>query len=125
MGEPRHRVFVYGTLLAGEANHHVLGGAACLAETATLPHFALMNLGAYPALVDAAEGRGVPVHGEVYEVDDETLARLDVLEDYPKLYDRRVITLADDSQALTYVMHRQRLPRRRLIACGNWRRRHG
>lgn len=125
MGEPRHRVFVYGTLLAGEVNHHVLGDAACLAEMATLPHFALMNLGAYPALVDAAEGQGVPVHGEVYAVDDETLARLDALEGYPNIYDRRMVTLADNSEALTYVMDARRLTKRRPIAGGDWRRRHG
>lgn len=39
------------------------------------------------------------VKGEVYSVDQQMLARLDILEDYPKFYDREVqaITVDDES----------------------------
>lgn len=80
-GSPAHRVFVYGTLKAGKRNHavntgHRLGGTWCTVH----PH-PLLVVGPtrLPWLVDRP-GEGHPVRGEVYEVDDAGLARMDALE---------------------------------------------
>ena len=66
------RVFVYGTLLAGEPNHRVLTGARLVAKARTEPAFELRDLGPFPGLVS---GGAHAVAGEVYEVDEATLAR--------------------------------------------------
>jgi gamma-glutamylcyclotransferase (GGCT)/AIG2-like uncharacterized protein YtfP len=111
------RVFVYGTLLAREPNHHVLGGAEFLGPARTAPAFDLYSFGPYPGLVAGGQTRVV---GELYAVDDETLARLDWLEGYPHLYDRVEIAL-EVGTAIAYTVRRDQvwgLPR---VAGGDWR----
>ena len=71
------RVFVYGTLLAGEPNHRLLARARLVTEARTKPAFELRDLGSSPRLV---RGGAHAVAGEVYEVDEATLAALDRLE---------------------------------------------
>ena len=113
-----HRVFVYGTLLSGEPNHRVLTGARFLGPARTVPAFELASLGPYPALVP---GGDVAVVGELYEVDDAGLARLDWLEGYPELYDRQEIALTDGTRAIAYLQRpaqAEGLPR---IGSGDWR----
>lgn len=96
-----HRVFVYGTLLRGLANHHWLEGGRFVAPAVTAEPLLLVDLGDYPALL---EQPGTPVVGEVWEVDDRGLERLDRLEDYPALYDRRPVRLQSGESALVYVL---------------------
>ena len=72
-----HRVFVYGTLLGGGPNHRLLRRSRLVGEDTTADGFALHNLGPFPGMVRATAGH---VRGEVYEVDDATLAALDRLE---------------------------------------------
>ena len=61
-----YRVFVYGTLLAGEPNHQLLRTAAFEGESRTVDGFALFDLGAFTGMLRAESGI---VHGEVYRVD--------------------------------------------------------
>ncbi len=112
------RVFVYGTLLAGEANHHLLEGARLAGAARTRPVFALANLGYFPALVD---GGASSISGEVYEVDAATLARLDVLEGHPRFYRRRRVALDDGTHAHTYVLSPEQAAGRPIIDSGDWR----
>lgn len=113
-------VFVYGTLLSGEPNHDVLGGARFVAEGRTEAVFELRDLGAYPGLVD---GGRQSVVGEVYEVDEETLCSLDRFEDHPRLYHRRRVVLVDGTLVETYVLSRGRAEGAALIESGSWRHR--
>ncbi len=114
------QVFVYGTLLVGEANHDLLGGAAFVSEGATPPDFELRDLGGYPALV---QGGSVAVPGEVYEVDEEQLLELDRFEDHPRLYVRKGIVLADGRRVETYVMSAPQAAGAPVIESGSWRQR--
>jgi gamma-glutamylcyclotransferase (GGCT)/AIG2-like uncharacterized protein YtfP len=101
----RHRVFVYGTLMKGEHHHEVLKNAQFVGLTETQASFELVQIDYYPALLPQGSAR---VMGEVYEVDDATLAQLDELEEVPDYYVRERITLADDSEAFVYIMPRER-----------------
>jgi gamma-glutamylcyclotransferase (GGCT)/AIG2-like uncharacterized protein YtfP len=81
--------FVYGTLLPGQPNYHLWGGAIRSERAAFLPNsrlydMALLNLGHYPMLVEE-QGKQVVV-GMLVEVEpgffDAVLRTLDLLEDY-------------------------------------------
>jgi gamma-glutamylcyclotransferase (GGCT)/AIG2-like uncharacterized protein YtfP len=83
-----HRVFVYGTLKNGFWNHHLLKGCEFVGDAATVPTYKMIENGFPVVMPDPA---GKPLAGEIYTVDDETLARLDQLEREGSSYDRRLI----------------------------------
>ena len=117
--EARTLVFVYGTLLVGESNHRLLKGAQLISdEGRTQPGFRLYDLGRYPALVRDGDHAVV---GEVYEVDEPTLAALDRLEGHPELYRRTGIVLADDTPVETYLMTPAQVAGYPVITTGSWR----
>lgn len=85
------RVAVYGTLKKGLSNHHYMKTARFLGED-QLHNLVLCDLGPYPgARLEPSAG----ITLEVYEVDSQTLAQLDILEDIDErnstqgLYHRR------------------------------------
>jgi len=73
-------VFVYGTLKRYHANHSFLHEQGFLGMAMTHPLYRLYDLGGYPGMV-LDEAACISVHGEVWEVDAESLAKLDELED--------------------------------------------
>lgn len=98
-------VFVYGTLKRNEPNYHVIDPAKhqCpettgvskfvgSARTETLFPLVIGTRFNIPFLLDKP-GHGHSIKGEVYEVDDKVLVKLDALEDYPTFYDREVQTM--------------------------------
>jgi len=121
MSAARSKVFVYGTLLAGEPNSRLLSRAQRIGDARTEEGFTLFDLGAFPAMVRAREGIVV---GELYEVDRETLAALDRLEGDPSFYRRTAITLAPPMQAepvWTYLLRPEQVAGRIRIESGSWR----
>lgn len=120
MQSARTRIFVYGTLLRGEDNHHFLRSASYLGSARTAPRFQLFDVGPYPALVD---GGAMAVVGELYEVDVETLAALDDLEDHPEVYRRTEISLDDGTVAQAYLLVGASAEGLAVIASGDWRQR--
>jgi gamma-glutamylcyclotransferase (GGCT)/AIG2-like uncharacterized protein YtfP len=95
-----HRVFVYGTLRRGEANHDRIAGALRLGPARAVG-FSLLDMGPYPGM---RPGSGV-VFGELYAVDDRHLEALDDFEGHPHLFKRSTITLADGSKAEAWLWH--------------------
>ena len=87
-----HWVFVYGTLKRGWPNHPLL--RHCLFEGAfvTCERYPLVIAGTHytPFLLWCCQ-RGKHVRGEVYRVDDDELAMLDVLENVGENYRRERI----------------------------------
>lgn len=73
-----HYVAVYGTLKRGYDNHRLLMNARFLG-TDHLRSIVLYDLGPFPGALERPAG---PVLVEVYEVDDQQMARLDALEGY-------------------------------------------
>ena len=116
----RH-LFVYGTLMSGEANAHHMTEVP---REAGSVQGTLHDCGAYPAL---ALGKG-EVWGEVVELPLQRLAGMDALEGVAPagapggMYRRsvlRVRTAAGEGRAYAYVMDdAARFPR---IAAGDWR----
>jgi gamma-glutamylcyclotransferase (GGCT)/AIG2-like uncharacterized protein YtfP len=105
-------VLCYGTLKKGYSNHRCISEQKyiCKAKTAE-SNFQLYNVGggAYPAAVISEKGRHI--EGELYEVDDEGMKRLDWLEGVSHgLYARKSIQVIkeDDSQetAIIYIFER-------------------
>lgn len=75
------RVFVYGTLLPGESNHHIV--APFLAAEPPVPGSVrglLYDAGPYPGLVP--DPQGTDVRGMWLSVTPEGLAAMDELEEY-------------------------------------------
>lgn len=112
------RVFVYGTLLAGEGNHRLLEGARLVCAAITRPEYRMHDMGYFPAIVAGGE---CAIVGEVYEVTALTLAQLDRLEGHPRFYRRTAIRLACGMQVETYLMPAATVAGRGVIGSGNWR----
>lgn len=116
-----HKIFTYGTLRKGHYNHPILEKSTYLGKAQTNPAFTMLNLGAYPGIVH--QGR-TPIIGEVYEVDDQTLKRLDRLESHPNFYERvpLEVTLENDTVAVEgYVLPAKWLDdRAAIIDSGDW-----
>jgi gamma-glutamylaminecyclotransferase len=83
-------LFVYGTLKRTCSNHHWLGVARYIDEAHTQQCFALYTIG-YPFLVK--QPSLYPVHGELYQIDEVDLLRVDELERHPDDYCREIITV--------------------------------
>jgi gamma-glutamylaminecyclotransferase len=86
-------VFVYGTLKRGFRLNPVMeaGGARFLGEAITAGKFAMW--GRHFPYVASCRG-GSQVVGELYDVSDELLARLDQIEGAPHHYQRRKIRVS-------------------------------
>jgi gamma-glutamylcyclotransferase (GGCT)/AIG2-like uncharacterized protein YtfP len=93
-------LFVYGTLMRGMRNHAYLEKATLVGPASTKPEFELMYNGSIPAARAGSEA----IVGELYEVTDEVLSTLDVLEEVStKLYEKKQIMLADGKEATIYL----------------------
>lgn len=90
-------VFVYGTLMNGESNHHFLENSSCLG-TSTVEGYDMYNVGWYPAIV-AGDGM---IIGELYEVPQEDMSRIDMLEGEGSLYIRKCEMTSSESLAYIY-----------------------
>lgn len=115
------RVFVYGSLRKGESNHRLLavpGARLIMAKARTEPGYELRELGAFPGMVRGGAGE---VIGEVYEVDEATLAALDRLEGHPGFYTRSPVALEDGTAVEAYLLSPEQVSGRRLILSGDWR----
>jgi len=114
-----YRVFVYGTLLQGEANHRLLRDARLIRPARTPAEFDLLHLGGFPAM---ARGGRTAVRGEIYDVDRNLLRRLDRLEGHPHFYRRERIELEGGDSALAYLLNGAQIVGYPRIASGDWRR---
>lgn len=104
-----HRVFVYGTLMKGLRNSHFLDNARFVSETQTADSsYEMIQFPSTsspgnitPGVVKNGKDR---IAGEIYLVDDHTLALLDKLEEVGTEYTRERVTLKGGCSALTYFL---------------------
>lgn len=88
-------LFVYGTLKRGGTNHHLLRSQHWIADGRTEPRFALYDLSDYPGLVRTTD-RPEAITGELWQVDEASLAWLDEFEECGLLFERELIPVYDD-----------------------------
>jgi len=99
------KIFVYGSLMKGFPNHHHLYDSKLIVKTITREKYHMFSLGAFPAVVESIDTGHI--FGEVYEVNDNVLATLDLIESNGSFYERKEISLVDvDEPAwLYFIMH--------------------
>lgn len=110
-------VLVYGSLKRGFGNHHWLEGARFLRE-GVMQGLALFDLGPFPMAVPASDG--ALLHGELYGVDATQLARLDLLEGTPRLYERWRHPLVGGGEAWVYVGRPAQVRHSPRLSDGRW-----
>ncbi len=102
-------LFVYGTLLHGESNHHVLDGASLL-YTGGMLEAKMYDTGkGYPAI---ELSKGSTIIGDVYEILDHMWLNLDYLEGFTgnpttDLYSKEIVkvqTLEGLIEAVVYTV---------------------
>jgi gamma-glutamylcyclotransferase (GGCT)/AIG2-like uncharacterized protein YtfP len=97
MTGPVSHVFVYGTLKRGHGNHRLLADNRVIGEAVSLDRYMMWGQGI--PFIAPDDDDGSPVAGELYEVDADTLAKLDRLEGHPDWYCRelRSFTIAGET----------------------------
>ena len=116
----KHLVFVYGTLRRGgvRAMPDIFPDSKFIGIARVSGR--LYDLGAYPGLLlDESDS---PVIGEVYEIDDEILSKLDDIEASSN-YRRKQVEVSLRNRGMTcwvYEPDSKSYPRRILITSGDW-----
>ena len=86
------RVFVYGTLMQGERASSMLKSGVYKGEY-MLDGYATYDLGPFPAI---KEEKGGIVTGELYEIPDTLIERLDAYESEGSLYKRATVSVKNE-----------------------------
>lgn len=100
----RTRVFVYGSLKRGYGLEHNLDHQLFIGED-VLHGYHMISLGVYPAIFRTAATADCRVHGEVYDVTNACLNRLDEVEGVPNFYHRATVRLETHGAAQVYCHH--------------------
>lgn len=116
----KHLVFVYGTLRRGgvRAMPDIFPGSEFVGSASVRGQ--LYDFGEYPGLLPGESGS--PVAGEVYEVSEELLQKLDDIE-APAYYSRREVEVSLGGRSVTCWVYEPDLklyPSRTLITSGDW-----
>lgn len=100
----KYRVFVYGSLKKNGWNHSLLEQSNFLGK-AYIRGYSLYHVASYPGMIKS-ENRLEQVYGELYEIDEPTLKRLDSLESEGYLYKRELVSVRcnhENIDAYTYI----------------------
>ena len=115
------RIFVYGTLRQGFGNYErFLTDSKFVGNAQTVNNYTMFKSGIPFVNPNIAS---YPIVGEVYDVTDEVLARLDRLEGHPDWYYRKVIPVvildtAEETRAAIYFNNYQE---KQMLAVGDFK----
>ncbi len=110
-------LFVYDASMSGLAESARLASARLVGPAATEPRYELIDMGTHVAL---ASGGTVSVRGEVYAVEPQLLAKLDV-DNGPRLLLRALVRLEDGRDVHAHVLESDQVRGRRRIRSGDYR----
>lgn len=110
-----HTVFVYGSLKRGFPNSFLLRDSEF--QGLDTIRGTMYSLGAFPAVTKEDTNL---ILGEVYEVDDATLERLDMLEGHPRFYCREEVTTGGRVRAWVYLLPQDKLGHSVKVESGVW-----
>ena len=116
------KLVVYGTLMTGEGNHSLCANAVNITPCTIVGTLYDTGLG-FPAFEQTGD---TVVHAELIEIPFVDWSRVDGLEGYPRLYDRKLIqaTLSDGSTDTGWVYIMNKLPASaKVIPSGDWKKR--
>jgi gamma-glutamylaminecyclotransferase len=113
-----NKLFVYGTLKRQHSRNSILSAASFIQEIQTLPLYTMINLGAFPGILDTG---GSVIYGEVYEVDDSILEICDVIEGHPSFYKRKLVKLDKGMKAEAYFLPKAHYNTYPVIESGIWK----
>jgi len=89
----KNYVFTYGTLKQGFGNHRLLETSKYISTTTTTEKYFMGSYSAFPIVIE--NNADYNIVGEVYEVSDDTMYQLDLLEGNGTLYQRKTVRVKD------------------------------
>lgn len=102
------RVFVYGTLKMGQVNNPLMSKSKAdfLGYDTITGNFKLYDMGGCPALTHAeVDNNQTSIKGQIFVVDNEGLASLDLFEGHPNFYIReKLVTDRLEKRVWVYFM---------------------
>jgi gamma-glutamylcyclotransferase (GGCT)/AIG2-like uncharacterized protein YtfP len=90
-----------------------------LGEARTRPLYALFDLGTYPGLVQRKES-GRAIHGEIYEVAESLIEKLDRIEGAPSLFHLEPIQIENHPGEVFTYFYQQETEGHALCAEDRW-----
>lgn len=90
----------YGTLKKGFQRNDLLKSQRFIKEVRTEPFYRLYDHGGFPTMVKSPNG--ISVKGELWEVDEECVKTLDMIEGHPTFFKRSRIKL-EEGTAEAYI----------------------
>lgn len=116
-------MFLNGTAMSGQSDHHHLNGAPFLGEARTAPRYRFYAVrNEFPGLVPVEAG-GASIVGELYDLDDEVWRTSLAMAEPVELY-LGMITLNDGRQVQAMLLDLDQVPPDELhdiTAVGGWR----
>jgi gamma-glutamylaminecyclotransferase len=97
-------MFFYGSLKRGYWNNRLLANSEFVGDAKTVDKFKLIDLGSFPGMIGDGQAN---VRGEVFDVPDADVPRLDMLEGHPNFYKRTPIKVELDGKIVdveTYIL---------------------
>ncbi len=113
----KYQIFVYGTLRRQASHHHKLHGAQWIADASV--QGVVYRMDWYPAVISSNDGKST-VRGEIYTVDEKTLASLDEFEG--EEYKRVLVNAHDDLGKVyqAWIWEARVVPNKPIILSGDW-----
>lgn len=109
-----HVLFTYGTLKREFHNHHLLRGSEYI-DDATLTG-TMRSLGGFPCV---SLNGDYQIHGELFKIDDATLAACDRLEGHPNFYERKMVE-TNKGPCWAYIIEDERYLQYPVVKSGIW-----